>query len=442
MNIRTITTDTFYVGVNDRHIDLFENMLPLPMGVSYNSYVIVDEKTALIDTVEIGFSELFIEKIQTALQGRTLDYLIINHMEPDHSGSIKQIRHLFPDVKIVGNARTFDMIQGYYGITNNLLAVKDGDSLSLGKHQLRFYFAPMLHWPEVMMTYDETTQTLFSADAFGTFGTLDGGLIDTELNPDRYWDEMIRYYANIVGKYGVQVQKALEKLGSLPIQLICSTHGPIWKENIRKVISLTDKLSRYEADNGVVIVYGSMYGHTEHMAETLANYLSQKGVRNIIIHNVSRSDASFILRDIFKYKGLIIGCPTYCNELYPSIESLLKKIEIRSIKNRIFGTFGSFTWAGVAVKKLRAFGETMDWTVCGANVEEKQALKPEQYADLEAMAEEFAGLLKGYIKKRDCKISLFLSIPPILLHNSQSLPHHRRNLLRQKFRHQYLFLFV
>ncbi len=395
MITRTITTDTFYVGVNDRRIELFENMLPMISGVSYNSYLIVDEKTALIDTVELGFSEIFIEKIQAALKGRTLDYLIINHMEPDHSGSIRQIKQLFPNIQIVGNAKTFDMVAGYYGIKENLIEVKDADSLSLGKHQLRFYMTPMVHWPETMMTYDESTQTLFSGDAFGTFGTLDGGIIDTELDTNRYWEEMIRYYANIVGKYGAPVQKALEKLSSLSIQLICSTHGPVWKENISKVIDMTDKMSRYEAEKGIVIVYGSMYGHTEHMADTLATYLSQKGIKNIIVHNISRTDSSFILRDIFKYKGLIIGSPTYSNELFPEIDSLLKKIEVHAIKNRIFGTFGSFTWAGTAVKRLKTFGETMNWTICDAAVEEKQALKPEQYADLEAMASEFINLLNA-----------------------------------------------
>jgi flavorubredoxin len=395
MITRTIITDTFYVGVNDRRIELFENMLPMTSGVSYNSYLILDEKAALIDTVELGFSEIFIEKIQAALQGRTLDYLIINHMEPDHSGSIRQIKRLYPDIQIVGNARTFDMVSGYYGIQENLMEVKDNDTLSLGKHQLRFYLTPMLHWPETMMTYDETTQALFSGDAFGTFGALDGGIIDTELDANRYWDEMIRYYANIVGKYGVPVQKALEKLAPLQIQLICSTHGPIWKENISKVIDITSKMSRYEAEKGIVIVYGSMYGHTEHMADTLATYLSQKGIKNIIVHNISRTDSSFILRDIFKYKGLIIGSPTYSNELFPEIDSLLKKIEVHAVKDRIFGTFGSFTWAGTAVKRLNSFGQTMNWTICGAAVEEKQTLKPEQYADLEAMASEFVNLLNA-----------------------------------------------
>ncbi len=393
MITRNITTDTFYVGVNDRRIELFENMIPMTSGVSYNSYLIVDEKTALIDTVELGFSEIFTEKIQAVLQGRTLDYLVINHMEPDHSGSIRQIKRLFPDIKIVGNTKTFDMVAGYYGIKDNLFEVKDNDSLSLGKHQLRFYMTPMVHWPETMMTYDELTQALFSGDAFGTFGALDGGIIDTELDANRYWDEMIRYYANIVGKYGSPVQKALEKLSSLPMELICSTHGPVWKENISKVIEMTDKMSRYEGEKGVVIVYGSMYGHTEHMAEALAAYLSQKGLKNIIIHNISRTHASFVLRDIFKYKGLIIGSPTYSNELFPEIDSLLQKIEVHAIKNRIFGMFGSFTWAGTAIKRLKTFGEKMNWTICESAVEEKQTLKPEQYTDLETMASEFIKLL-------------------------------------------------
>ncbi len=395
MVTKKITEDTYYVGVNDRRIELFENMIPMKeVGVSYNSYLVVDEKTALFDTVEIGFSEHLIEKIQAVLQGRSLDYLIINHMEPDHSGAIRQIRRLYPDVKIVGNAKTFDMVAGYYGITDGLHEVKDGDTLSLGTHTLRFYITPMIHWPETMMTYDELTQTLYSGDAFGTFGALDGGIVDDELDVSRYWDEMIRYYANIVGKYGSPVQKALEKLSSVTLKMICTTHGPVWKQNISEVIALTDKMSRYEASEGIVIVYGSMYGNTGHMAEILAMELNAAGAKNIIVHNISRTHWSDVLRDVFKYKGLIVGSPTYSNELFPEIESLLKKIEVHAVKNRVFGYFGSYTWAGAAVKRLKTFGESMNWAICDIAVEEKQTLKPEQYGELNQMAKQFVELLR------------------------------------------------
>lgn len=394
MKTKEIAENIYYVGVNDRHTHLFENMLPLPYGVAYNSYLIADEHTALVDTVGSEFSELFLDKVRTVLQGRKLDYIIINHMEPDHSGSISLIRKYYPEAEIVGNAKTFGMLKGFYGIEEGLHEVKDGDTLPLGKHVLYFVTTPMVHWPETMMTYDKNTQTLFSGDAFGCFGTLDGGVVDTELDAALYWSEMRRYYACIVGKYGSPVQKALQKLSSLPVNMICSTHGPIWKEQVAKVVAMYDAMSQYKAEDGVVIAYGSMYGHTEQMAEQIASALNEQGVRNIFIYDLSKTDMSFVLSDLFKYKGLIIGSPTYCNELYPEVATLLMKIETRAVKDRVFGCFGSFSWAGVAVKRLTEFGEKMKWTDCATSVEAKQALKPFQDADIDAFAKEFAGLMK------------------------------------------------
>ncbi|MEI7502490.1 MAG: FprA family A-type flavoprotein [Paludibacter sp.] len=374
-----ITKDIIYVGVNDRQKHKFENMIPIPHGVSYNSYLIVDEKVALVDTVDISFGDVFIDKIQSQLQGRNIDYLIINHMEPDHSGSIRMIRKYYPDMTIIGNAKTLAMVEGFYGVVENMKEIKDGEVFSLGKHKLQFYLTPMVHWPETMMTYDQTDKVLFSGDAFGAFGTLDGAIIDSNLNVDNYWSEMERYYANIVGKYGAPVQKALKKLTPVPFEIICSTHGPIWKENITEVVDMYDQLSRYEGEEGVVIIYGSMYGNTELMAETVAQGLAQVGIKNIIIHNVSKTDSSYILRDVFKYRALIVGSPTYSNELYPEVESLLRKIEIRGVKNRVFGYFGSYTWAGAANTRLATFGETMKWTIAEISVEEKQGLKIDNY---------------------------------------------------------------
>lgn len=391
--LKKINDETYYVGVNDRHTHLFENMVPLPHGISYNSYLILDEKTALIDTVEISFSEQYIDKILMVLNGRTLDYLIINHMEPDHSGSIKMIRREFPNVQIVGNAKTFGMIEGYFGITENLHEVKNGETLSLGKHHLHFYLTPMVHWPETMMTYDTTTNTLFSGDAFGSFRALDGGVLDTELVTDIYWSEMYRYYATVVGKYGAPVQKALQKLAHLKIDMICSTHGPVWTEKIPEAVAVFEKLSRYEGDKGVVIAYGSMYGNTEQMAEIVASYLSDFGIKNIIVHNLSKSDASSVLRDIFRYKGLIIGSPTYCNELYPKVLGLINKLETRDVKNRVFGCFGSYSWAGVSVKELEAFAHKMHWDLCDSSVEGKMAVNRERYAELKQLAKEMASKL-------------------------------------------------
>lgn len=388
--LKEIADKVYYVGVNDRQKALFENMWPLPYGVSYNSYLIVDEKTVLVDTVDVCYSDIFLKKIADALDGRTLDYLVVNHMEPDHAGSIRLLRQQYPDVKIIGNKQTFGMLYGYHGITTGLHEVKEGDTLNIGRHQLSFYMAPMVHWPEVMVTYDSTDKLLFSADAFGTYGTLDGGVIDEEMNVDHYWEEMIRYYSNIVGKYGNPVQRALQKLSVLGIETICSTHGPVWRKYAKKAIEIYDRLSRYEGEDGVVVIYGSMYGNTEQMAEAIASSLSAHGVKNIVLHNVSKSPASYILKDVFKYKGIIIGSPTYSNSLFPEVEAILSKIEMREVKNRLYGYFGSFTWAGAAVKRLTAFGEKMKWETVGTPVEQKQGLKVDKYEECWALGEAMA----------------------------------------------------
>ena len=379
-----------YVGVNDRKTHLFEGMWPIPYGVSYNSYLVVDEKVALVDTVEIGYFDIFLQNIKSILGDRPIDYLIVNHMEPDHSSSIALIKQYYPHVTLVGNVKTFGMIDGYYGVETQRLVVKEGDTLDLGHHKLSFYMAPMVHWPEVMVTYDATEQVLFSADAFGTYGTVDGGPIDTQINLDKYWDEMVRYYANIVGKYGTPVQKALQKLGALPIQMICSTHGPVWTENISKLIGIYDRLSRYDADKGAVIVYGSMYGHTEQMAELIAKQLTANGVKNVVMHNVSKSHSSYILADIFKYNGLIIGSPTYNTQLYPEVEAILGKILMRDIKGRCLGWFGSFSWAGKAVGLLGEFAEKSHFTLVGEPVEMKQGMLASVEEQCKALAEAMA----------------------------------------------------
>ena len=395
-NLKTVIAGkAHYVGVNDRKKHLFEGMWPLPYGVSYNSYLIDDDIVALVDTVDACFFENYLCKIRSIIGDRPIQYLIINHMEPDHSGSISLIKQYYPDIVIVGNKQTFGMIEGFYGVTGERYEVKDGDFLDLGHHKLRFYLTPMVHWPETMMTFDETEGILFAGDAFGCFGTLDGGFLDSRINLDKYWDEMVRYYSNIVGKYGNPVQKALAKLGGLPVKTICSTHGPVWTgENIGKVVGIYDKLSRYEAEEGVVIVYGSMYGNTEQMAETIAAELSAQGIKNVVMHNVSKSDPSYILMDIFKYRGLIVGSPTYCNQIYPEVESLLSKILLREVKKRYFGYFGSFTWAGAAVKRMAEFAEKSKFELVGEPVEMKQAMKDITYRQCEMLAEEMAGRLK------------------------------------------------
>jgi flavorubredoxin len=372
--MKELVNDIYYVGVNDRRKSMFENLWPLPNGISYNSFLIVDTHTALIDTVDICYADLFFRKLEDALKGRPLDWLVVNHMEPDHAGSIRLLRQQYPQLKIVGNRQTFGMLAGYHGITDGLHEVKERDTLELGKHRLAFYMAPMVHWPEVMMAYEETDRILFSADAFGTYGTLDGGVADTDMNVERFWSEMERYYANIVGKYGSPVRKTLDKLAALDIQTICSTHGPVWREHRERAVGIYDRMSRYEGEKGVAVIYGSMYGYTEQMAETVAASLSENGIREIVMHDASKTHASYLLRDVFKYRGLLIGSPTYSGQVFPEIDSLLGKIQVREVKNRLFGCFGSFTWAGTAVKHLKAFAETMQWKMVGEPSEQKHAM--------------------------------------------------------------------
>ena len=394
MNQKTmIKGKIHYVGVNDRNKHLFEGLWPLPYGVSYNSYLIDDETVALIDTVDACYFEVYLRKIKSIIGERPIQYLIINHMEPDHSGSIRLIKQHYPDIVIVGNKQTFGMIEGYYGVTGEQYIVKDEDFLALGHHKLRFYLTPMVHWPETMMTFDETEGVLFSGDGFGCFGTLDGGFLDTRINTDRYWDEMVRYYSNIVGKYGPAVQTALKKLSDIEIKTICSTHGPIWEKEITRVIGIYDRLSRYEGEPGVVIAYGSMYGHTEQMAEEIARELAANGIKEIVLHNVSHEDPSYILQNIFRYRGLIIGSPTYSNRLFPAVETLTEMIATRDIKNRTFAYFGSFTWAGAAVKHLAAFAESMKWETIPCCIEMKQSITPAIKEQCRNLAQEMAARL-------------------------------------------------
>ena len=394
MKITEITNGIHYVGVNDRCKYKFENLWPLPYGVSYNAYLITDKKNVLIDTVDAAYTDRLLDNIAEIIGDGKIDYLIINHMEPDHSASIQFIRQKYPQMTIVGNIKTLEMVKGYYGIDDNTLCIKNGESLSIGKRTLTFHLTPMVHWPETMMTYVNEDKLIFSGDAFGCFGTLDGGITDSQLNTDKYWSEMVRYYSNIVGKYGSPVQKALQKLGGLPITTICSTHGPVWTENISRVIGIYDRLSRYDADEGVVIVYGSMYGNTEQMAEAIAAELSVQGIRNIVMHNVTKSHPSYILADIFRYKGLIVGSPTYSNQIFPEVESLLSKILVRELKGRYLGYFGSFTWAGAAVKRMAEFAEKSKFELVGDPVEMKQAMQDITYTQCENLARAMADRLK------------------------------------------------
>ena len=374
-----ITNGIHYVGVNDRHKHIFEGLWPLPYGVSYNSYIIADEKIALVDTVEADFFTQYLDNIRSVIGDRPIDYIIVNHMEPDHSGSLTLIKKYYPNAKIVGNKKTCGMMQGFYRVGNDAdgdtLEVKNGDTLQLGSHTLAFTLVPMVHWPETMVTLDTTANVLFSGDAFGCFGALNGAYIDAEMNCDIYWDEMLRYYSNIVGKYGTPVQQALKKLAGVKMDYICSTHGPVWHEHIERVVGMYDRLSRYEGADGLVIAYASMYGNTERAAEVIARAASEAGVKNIIMHDVSRTHHSYIIADIFRYRALILGAPTYNNGLYPQMESLLSELAGRDMKNRLLGWFGSFSWAGKAVKTIGEKNETrLHFEPVGTPVEIKQSL--------------------------------------------------------------------
>lgn len=375
--MKEITSKIHYVGVNDRNKELFEGLWPLPNGVSYNSYLIVDEKICLVDTVEATFFVNYIKNIQNVIGDRPIDYLIINHMEPDHSGSIALIKKYYPNIKVVGNKKTFGMMQGFYGIGGDEMEVKNGDKLSLGSYELTFVLTPMVHWPETMMTLatDQTTTTLFSGDAFGCFGALNGGIVDSEINCDGFWLEMVRYYSNIVGKYGTPVQNALKKLAGVNLDYICSTHGPVWHEHIGKVVDMYDRMSRYETEEGLVICYGTMYGNTERAAEVIAQAASEAGIKNIVMHNVSKSHHSYIIRDVFRYRGLIVGAPTYNTGLYHEMDVLLSELAQRDIKNHLLGCFGSFGWASKAVGKILEWNENhLHFEHVGTPVEIKQSL--------------------------------------------------------------------
>ncbi len=360
--IPKINDSTYYLGVNDRTKHLFENIWPLPNGVAYNSYLIRDEKNVLLDTVDVCYSDQFLHSLDQALGGASLDYVIINHMEPDHSGSLSLLRHRYPNVQIVGNKRTWPMLKGFHGICDGLVEVSESEGLNIGSRTLQFVFAPMVHWPEVMFTYDPLEKVLFSADAFGSFGTLDGGVLDKEVDTSVFLDEVYRYYSNIVGKYGKQTQQVLKKAADLEICTICSTHGPVWKEQIADILSLYDRLSRYEGEEGVVVVYGSMYGNTEHMADAVAKALQANGVKKVVLHNLSKSHPSYIIADIFRYKGVVFGSPTYNMEVLPPLDNVLTMLRSRSIPDRKVATFGSGSWNCAAEKKLDAIAADLGWT--------------------------------------------------------------------------------
>ena len=390
-SIRKVKEDILWVGCNDRRITLFENLFPVPKGVSYNSYLILDEKVTLMDTVDASATEQFFENLEAGLAGRSIDYLVVHHMEPDHAANIKLLLEKYPEIQVVASAKALQMIGQFFDLdlVGRSMEVKEGDTLSTGSHTFHFVAAPMVHWPEVLVSYDEKEKILFSADAFGTFGALNGTIFNDEVDFEReYLADARRYYANIVGKYGMQVQGLLKKAAGLDIQMICPLHGPIWRTDLGWFIDKYDKWSRYEPEEkAVVVLYGSIYGHTEQAVNALACALAEKGARNIAVYDVSRTHVSDLIGEIFRASHLVIACPTYNGGIYPPMENLLTDMKALSVQKRTVALMENGTWAAASGRQiLKRLEEMKEMLVLEEQLSLKSALKPERAEDLERFA--------------------------------------------------------
>jgi flavorubredoxin len=383
----------YWVGGNDRRIERFENMFPLTNGVAYNSYMILDEKTALLDTVDSAISAEYMENITHVLNGRGLDYLIINHMEPDHCANIEEILRRYPGVCVIGNAKTLKFFNQYYSMdmTDNFQEIKEGQEISLGTHTLRFYMAPMVHWPEVMVTYEVSQGILFSADAFGAFGAMAGNIFADELDYDSYYlDEARRYYTNIVGRFGNQVQALFKKLEGIDINMICSLHGHIWKGNmIPYILEKYDKWSKYLPEKkGVVLAFASMYGNTENTVNALATKLAERGVKDMRMYDVSKTHPSYIISDIFKYSNVVFASPTYNLQLYFPMDALIRELSVLNISNRKVSLIGNHTWASAALKHMTELVNNMkNMEIVGRSIDIKSSLREDREPELDALAD-------------------------------------------------------
>ncbi len=400
-SVREIAKKLFWVGGSDRRLERFENMFPLTNGVAYNSYLLIDEKTALLDTVDTSVNGLYLENVAHALNGRDLDYLVINHMEPDHCASIEEIARRYPKVQLVGNKKTFQLYEQFYNldVSDRMLVVADGQELSLGESTLRFTFAPMVHWPEVMFTYETSRKVLFSADAFGTFGALSGNLFADEVDFDNaFLDEARRYYANIVGKYGPQVQAVLKKYSGMQIDMICALHGPIWRGDLTKILHKYDLWSRYEPEQkGVLLFYASMYGNTENAIGLLANKLAQRGVTDMRMYDVSKTHPSYIIAEAWKYSNLVAASPTYNLQLYLPMQMLLHDMAALGLKNRKVSLIGNHSWSSAALKTMQEiFSNMKDMEIVGEPMDIRSTLKPQREEELDRMADAIASsVLQG-----------------------------------------------
>lgn len=397
---RKVTDDLIYVGGSDRRLSRFENLFPIPKGVSYNSYVLLDEKTVLFDTADESISRQYIENVVHALNGRPLDYMVVQHMEPDHCAMIDDMLRRYPEAKMVCSAKAVGMFAQFYGtdVAARALVVKEGDKLSTGEHTLHFVMAPMVHWPEVMVTYDEKDKILFSADAFGTFGALAGNIFNDEITFDTVWmNDARRYYNNIVGKYGVQVQALLKKAASLDIEMICPLHGPIWRKDLGLLLEKYQKWSTYEPeDKTVMIAYATMYGNTENAANVLAGMLADKGVKNIAMYDVSETDVSELVAESFRCSHLVLAAPTYNSGIQPKMEAYLSDIKALNLQNRTVAVIDNGTWAATAGKQMIGTLEGMkNMTILENTISIKSALAENQLGALEALADELAKQVNG-----------------------------------------------
>ena len=396
---RKIKEDLIYVGGSDRRLSRFENLFPIPRGVSYNSYVLLDDKTVLMDTADESISRQYIENVVHALDGRPLDYMIVQHMEPDHCAMIDAIMSRYPEAKMVCTAKAAQMFAQFYDldVSDRTLVVKEGDKLSTGEHTLHFVLAPMVHWPEVMVTYDEKDKILFSADAFGTFGALAGNIFDDEITFDDVWmNDARRYYTNIVGKYGVQVQAVLKKAAALDIQMICPLHGPIWRENLGTLLEKYQKWSTYEPeDKTVMIAYATMYGNTENAANILACRLAERGVP-VSLYDTSVTPSSYILADAFRLSHVVFAAPTYNAGVFITMEELLHDIAAHALPNRRYALLENGSWSVTSGREMKKILEPLKgWSEVSAPITVKSALREDQLAAIDALADALAADVKG-----------------------------------------------
>ncbi|WP_053956710.1 FprA family A-type flavoprotein [Inediibacterium massiliense] len=396
--VRNITEDLYWVGGNDRRLALFENIHPISRGVSYNSYLLLDEKTVLFDTVDWSICRQFLENIKGVLGDRPLDYMVINHMEPDHAACIEEIILRYPNVKIICTQKA-SMFMNQFGfqIDSQLIEVKEGDTMSFGKHNVVFVAAPMVHWPEAMVTYDTTDGVLFSADAFGSFGALDGKLFNDEVDFDRDWiDEARRYYTNIVGKYGPHVQSLLKKAGSIDIKMICPLHGLVWRNDFEYFLDKYDKWSRYEPEEkGVMIIYGTMYGNTEAAANDLATRLVKKGMTNVVMHDVSTTHVSHLISETFKYSHVVLASVTYNLNIYPPMLNYLMDMKALNLQKRTFAIIENGSWAPQSGKLMRELLDGMkEMTILDSDLTVSSSMKEDDGDLMDSIADSIIDSMK------------------------------------------------